>query len=169
MTLESNDCLLKREYTLQDRLYWNLMLALPLITAMIGIGRKSVGGLIVYLILVFAGIGLFLRFFCTHCPHYTREQSSISCLFFWRVPKLFPDRQGPLDTKEKMLVGAASFLILGLPVFWLIAMIFRGPISARLWPAALWRPRLWLKSLAWTVSAGLSARVLTSACRPSVE
>ena len=122
MSLESNDCRLKREYTVKDRLYWNLMLALPLVTAMIGIGQQSTSGLILYLILVAIGVGLILRFFCTHCPHYIREQSAFSCLFFWKTPKLFPDREGPLGTREKILVGLAAFLILGLPIFWLLGI-----------------------------------------------
>ncbi|MGB5985635.1 MAG: hypothetical protein WBG37_10050 [Desulfobacterales bacterium] len=120
MNTESEECRLKAEYSFKDWIYWNLMLALPLMVALIGIGKQTIGGLIFYLILVLLGLGLFLRFFCPHCPHYTRKQSSFSCLFFWKVPKLFADRQGPLDLKEKVLVILAAALILVVPLFWLI-------------------------------------------------
>ena len=120
MNPEHSDCRLKDEFNLKDWLYWNLMLAVPLVTALVGIGRQSAGGLVLYLVLILVALGLILRFFCTHCPHYTRRQSKFSCLFFYKVPKFFADREGPLNLKEKFWVALAVVLILAVPVFWLV-------------------------------------------------
>ena len=120
MAHEIQSCHLKREYRLRDWIYWQLLLALPIVTALIGIGKQTIGGLVFYLILFAGGVGLIMRSFCTHCPHYTRGQSTFSCLFFWRVPKIFPDRQGPLNIIDKLLLVMAAILIFGVPIFWLV-------------------------------------------------
>jgi len=60
---------LKHRYTFGDFLYWNLMAAVPLLTAGAAIAAASTFWLGAYLLVVLACILGLYRFFCSHCPH----------------------------------------------------------------------------------------------------
>ena len=88
---------LKHRHTFGDFLYWNLMLAIPLLTACVAIAAVSILWLGVYLVVGFGCILVIYRFFCSHCPHYAQGQKTVKCLFLWGIPKFFEPRQPPLD------------------------------------------------------------------------
>lgn len=112
--------LLRKTHGFKDFLYWNLVLAVPILIACIAIGQQTVAGLMFYLLLCLVGTGLIYRFFCTHCPHYARSQGGVKCMFFWKMPKFFPARSGPLNLSEKIITVTATILVLGIPVSWLL-------------------------------------------------
>ena len=110
----------KKRHRFHDFLYWNLVVAVPVITAIIAIGKGSVAGLIVFLVLLCLMVGLIYRFFCTHCPYYIESKKVTRCMFFWGMPKFFEARPGPLNAKEKAISFAALFIMLVFPLPWLL-------------------------------------------------
>lgn len=111
---------LKKEHTFGDYLYWNLLISVPVLTACIGIARQSILGLLFYLFICLVCLGLVYRFFCTHCPHYEQGEKGIKCMFYWKIPRLFPARPGPLSGSEKTITAAAVVVFAGVPLFWLL-------------------------------------------------
>jgi hypothetical protein len=97
------------------------MAAIPLVTGGLAIYGRSSGWLAAYVVSAVGFLGLIYRFFCTHCPHYTREGRTTQCMFFWGMPKFFSPRPGPLSGLEKTVTLAASAAILLFPVPWLLA------------------------------------------------
>ena len=110
---------LKTRHTLLDFLYWNLVLAVPFITACVAIARQSVIWLIVYIICCILLAVVILRFYCTHCPHYLRDTSKLTCMFYWGIPKYFKAKPEPLSILDKIVATLAIILIILLPVYWL--------------------------------------------------
>jgi len=95
-------------------------LAVPAFTAFYAISIQSNGWLIFYIVLcIAAGIAL-LRFYCTHCPHYTRESRIIRCMFMWGIPKYFESRPGPLSLLDKIVALIALILLVVFPLYWLL-------------------------------------------------
>lgn len=111
---------LKNRHRFQDYLYWNLMLAVPVIAACAAILRQSTTGFVFYLLLAAGAVAVIYRYFCTRCPHYTRSDGTLKCMFFWGVPRLAEARPGPLTTADKALTGLATAAVLLFPVPWLI-------------------------------------------------
>ena len=116
MKPDPSSCL-KERHSFQDYLYWILMISVPVITACVALYRASVGLLILY---VMMGIGLVLvimRFFCSHCPHYRRDDQTLRCMFFWGVPKPFKKRDEPLSGLEKAvsLIAPAAVVLFPVP------------------------------------------------------
>lgn len=111
---------LKTCYRFSDFLFYTCLLSVPLITAVLAILRYSVGWTIVYLVLAVAASVLLLKFFCSRCPHYTREEKRLKCIFFWEMPKFFPSRPGPLTFADKAASILAAALLLGFPLYWLV-------------------------------------------------
>ena len=110
----------KKRHRFQDFLYWNLVVAVLVITAIIAIGEMSIAGLVVFLLLLCLMVGLIYRFFCTHCPHYIQSKKGTRCMFFWGMPKFFNERPGPLNTIEKLISFAALFIVIAFPFPWLL-------------------------------------------------
>ena len=111
---------IKKQHRFQDFFYWNLVLAVPLVTAMIAIAKHSLVGLAAFVLLIVLMAGIIYRFFCTHCPHYLQGQESTRCMFFWGMPKFFKEKPGPLNTKEKVISTAAPLITLAFPIPWLM-------------------------------------------------
>lgn len=111
---------LKRRHEFLDYLYWNLLLSVPVITACIAILRNSILWFIFYAIACSALITSIYRFFCTHCPHYIRGHRTTKCMFLWGIPKFFKSRPEPLNLFEKTVSIMAPFVMIVLPLYWLI-------------------------------------------------
>lgn len=112
---------LKTRHRLTDYLYWNLMLAIPVFTAALSIYHHSIFWLVVYLLLLGVTVTLILRFFCTRCPHYNREDRTLKCMFFWGLPKFFEPRPGALSTLDMVISFGPPVLLFLFPVFWLVS------------------------------------------------
>jgi hypothetical protein len=110
---------LKQSYTFTDFLFYACLLAVPLLTAILAIGRSKPGWAILYVLLALAMSLLMLKFYCTRCPHYTREGESLNCIFFWKLPKFFKPRPGPLDLLDKLILFAALAAVVLFPLPWL--------------------------------------------------
>ena len=110
---------LKTHHRFLDYLYWNLLAAIPIITACVAILEHSVIWLIVYIIICISLIALIYRFYCTHCPHYVQSTNTTKCMFFWGIPKFFESRPGPLSFFEKALSLISPILLILLPLYWL--------------------------------------------------
>ena len=111
---------LKQRYTFGDYLFYTGQLAVPLLTAGLAIGRQTWLGLIGYVLLCAGGVALVLKFYCSRCPHYTREETSLRCIFFWNLPKFFAPRPGALDKTDKLVLWVAPLALLGIPFVWLV-------------------------------------------------
>ncbi|WP_319526134.1 hypothetical protein [uncultured Desulfosarcina sp.] len=111
---------LRERYTFFDFLFYTCLLAVPLLAAAVAIGRNTVGGLLVFILLAVVAAGLVLKFFCSRCPHYTREDKLLRCMFFWDLPKFFAARPGELDTRDRIVTWAAPAVLLAFPLIWLI-------------------------------------------------
>ena len=118
--MEPFDDRIKKQHRYQDFLYWNLVLAVPMLTASIAIAHHSLAGLIAFILLIALMAGLIYRFFCTHCPHYIQGKKSTRCMFFWGMPKFFSQKPGPLNGKEKAISIAAPLITLLFPLPWLM-------------------------------------------------
>ena len=80
---------LKNRYRFSDFIFYTVLLAVPMITAVIGILDHSVWWTAVFAVLAVGMTTLIIKFFCTRCPHYTREGKTLKCIFFWGLPKFF--------------------------------------------------------------------------------
>lgn len=110
---------LRQQYTFFDFLFYTGLLAVPIITAALAIGRHSLWGLLAFAALAVGAVGLVLKLFCSRCPHYTRNTKLLRCIFFWNLPKFFPPRPGRLDAIDKVAIWAAPAVLLCFPLIWL--------------------------------------------------
>jgi len=110
---------LRQRYTFIDFLYYTTLLVVPFFTAFYAISIQSIGWLVFYLVLCLAAIAVIYRFYCSHCPHYTREGRTTQCMFFWGIPKFFKPRPGPLGFLDKALTFIAPALLIVFPLYWL--------------------------------------------------
>ena len=110
---------LKTHHTFLDFLYWNLVVSVPFITACIAIAKNSTVWLIGYIICFILLLAVIIRFYCTHCPHYTKESNTLRCMFFWGIPKYFKARPEPLTILDKTVTLVTTTIILSLPGYWL--------------------------------------------------
>ena len=111
---------LKTQYRFSDFLFYVCLLAVPIFTAILAIFRHSVGWTIAFLILAVGMIALILKFYCTRCPHYTREGQSLKCIFFWGRPKFFAKKPGALNFVDKTIALGAPTILLIFPLYWLL-------------------------------------------------
>lgn len=110
---------LREHYTFGDWLYYTAVGLVPPITGVVAIYPRSALGLMVYGLVMIAGLGAVLYFFCTHCPHYRKPGRFLRCLFFWGLPKFFVPRNTPLTRLEKLAVVVALVVMLIFPLAWL--------------------------------------------------
>ncbi len=110
---------LKSRYRFTDFLFYTCLLAVPVLTAVLAILNHSVGWAIVYIALGAAAAALLLKFYCSRCPHYTREGNSLNCIFFWGLPKFFTPRPGPLQMMDRAVSIGAAAVVLVFPLYWL--------------------------------------------------
>lgn len=111
---------LRTRYRLSDFLFYTGLLTVPLITAVLAVAKNSL-----WWTIVFIGIGagsavIILRFYCTRCPHYTRDEKFLKCIFFWGFPKFFSKRPGKLDVSDKVITICAATVLIVFPVYWLL-------------------------------------------------
>jgi hypothetical protein len=65
-----------------------------------------------------------LKFYCSRCPHYTRDEKLLRCIFFWNLPKIFAPRPGKLNTVDKLVAWGPPMVVLAFPLIWL----YREPV-----------------------------------------
>ena len=111
---------LKTRYAFSDYLFYTCLLSVPSITALLAIFKHSVWWTIAYVVLAVGITTLLLKFYCTRCPHYTREGKTLRCIFFWGLPKFFNKRTGPLDVVDKLAAFSATAVLLVFPLYWLL-------------------------------------------------
>jgi Flp pilus assembly protein TadB len=111
---------LKTGYSFSDFLFYICLLLVPTITALLAILKYSMWWAIAFGVLALGVTVLILRFYCTRCPHYTREGQTLKCIFFWGLPKFFNKRPGPLDAVDKGVTFSATALLLIFPLYWLL-------------------------------------------------
>ena len=111
---------LRTRYTFGDFVFYTTLFAVPLVTALLAISKDSSGWLAVYLAVCLAMVALILKFFCTRCPHYTRGDKTLQCVFFWGLPKFFQRRPGALDFRDKAVAIMAPAVVALFPVYWLL-------------------------------------------------
>ena len=110
----------KTEYRLADFLFYTCLLAVPVVTAVAAILRHSALWAIFFLLFSAGIVLLLLKFFCTRCPHYTRQGKTLRCIFFWGFPKLFTPRGGGYDNLDLAVTGLATVAFVLFPIWWLI-------------------------------------------------
>lgn len=111
---------LKTHYSITDFLFHAFLLSVPMLAAVLSIVKESVFWTIVFIGL---GVGIsvvILRFYCTRCPHYTREGKYLKCIFFWGLPKVFKKRPGRLNISDKVITYSATAALLVFPMYWLM-------------------------------------------------
>jgi hypothetical protein len=109
---------LNTRYRFTDYLFYTALLFVPVFTALVAIWRFSAAWALVYGILAIAVVILVLKFFCTRCPHYTRDEKLLRCIFFWGLPKMFSRRPGKLDRRDlAVTIAAPAVLVLFSLVF----------------------------------------------------
>jgi hypothetical protein len=106
-------------YRFSDWLYYTAAGLVPLITAVVAIYPRSALGLVVYGLVVVAGLVAVLYFFCTHCPHYQKPGRFLKCIFFWGVPKFFPPKPTATSRLEKLAPVGAMGVVFFFPLAWL--------------------------------------------------
>ena len=111
---------LKTDYSFGDYLFYMCLLAVPVFTAIMAIFLHSPIWTLVFLLFSVGMVALLLRFFCTRCPHYTREGTPLKCIFFWGFPKFFSPRSGPYDKIDLAVTGLAAAAVVIFPLYWLI-------------------------------------------------
>ncbi|MBW1780828.1 MAG: hypothetical protein JRL30_08805 [Deltaproteobacteria bacterium] len=116
MTSQDN---LRGQYGFGDFLLYTCLLAVPIFTAILAIFQHSLWWTIVFVVLAGGMTALILRFYCTRCPHYTREDKRLNCMFFWGLPKFFSPRPGALHVADKWIVFGAPAVLLIFPLYWL--------------------------------------------------
>jgi hypothetical protein len=114
---------LRERYTFIDFLYYMTLLIVPVFTAFYAISNNSSGWLIFYILLCIAATAVIYRFYCSHCPHYTREGRTTQCMFFWGMPKFFKPRPGPLSLLDKTVAFMAPAILIIFPLYWLFQQI----------------------------------------------
>ena len=112
--------LLRERYTFIDFLYYTTLAAVPVVTASYAILSHAVAWLIFYIALCIAAVAVIYRFYCSHCPHYTREGQTTRCMFFWGMPKFFKPRPGLLSLSDKALAVIAPTIVFIFPLYWLL-------------------------------------------------
>lgn len=112
---------LKRRHGFSDYLYWNLLMAVPLVTAGVAVVKDSFWWLVVYGMVIAAAVALIYRYYCSHCPHYIESEGTTKCMFFWGLPKFFRPKPGPLTGLDKALTLFAALIVIVAPLNWLFA------------------------------------------------
>ena len=110
----------KYHHSFTDYLYWNLVMAVPIVTALIALYRHSLIWVPVYIALLIVLVTVIVKFYCSHCPHYVRGNRVVRCMLFWGVLKFVQERPGPLRIHEKVIALTAAVIIVLLPLYWLI-------------------------------------------------
>lgn len=111
---------LKKNHSFTDYLYWNVLLAVPVVTAVVAIHRYSISWMVFFLLLALGATALILRFYCVHCPHYIRGGRTLNCMFFRSLPKVFSPRPGPPGRTDIAVAVIATAALILFPVYWLI-------------------------------------------------
>lgn len=114
---------LRGRYSFADFLYYTALAAVPFFTAVYAIFKQSTIWLALYILLCLLSITLIYRYYCTHCPHYTREGKFTKCMFFPGMPKFFQPRPGPLGFLDKTIAFIVSVVVIIFPLYWLFQQL----------------------------------------------
>jgi hypothetical protein len=110
---------LRTRYGFRDFLYYICLLAVPIFTAILAIFKHSLFWTVAFVVLAAVlNIGI-LKYYCTRCPHYTREDKTLKCMFFWGLPKFFNPRPGALNLVDRSVTIGAPAVLLIFPLYWL--------------------------------------------------
>ena len=120
MSVSKSAYFLKHRYHFNDFIFHMAFMAIPAIAALAALIKHSPWAAGFFILILAGSILIIQRFFCSHCPHYCRDEKRLNCIFFWQTPKLFSQRPGPLSPMETLLSIAGPALILLYPVYWLI-------------------------------------------------
>jgi putative flippase GtrA len=110
---------LRTRYSFSDFLSYTCLLAVPILTAILAVFKHSFLWAIAFIVLAAGMTVLILKFYCTRCPHYTREDKTLKCIFFWNLPKFFTPRPGALNVVDKFVAFGAPAVLLLFPLYWL--------------------------------------------------
>jgi hypothetical protein len=110
---------LRENYAFSDFLYYTALTAVPFFTAFYAIFKHSTAWLGLYILLCLLSTTIIYRYYCTHCPHYTREGKTTKCMFFWWMPKFFQPRPGPLRFLDKSIAIIVPAVMIMFPLYWL--------------------------------------------------
>jgi len=110
---------LRERYSFSDFLYYTTFAAVPFFTAFYAVSNRSTTGLVLYIIVCLLSLAIIYKFYCTHCPHYTREGKTTKCMFVWWMPKFFQRRPGSLGFLDKGITFIASLAVIIFPLYWL--------------------------------------------------
>jgi hypothetical protein len=111
---------LKNEYSFGDYLFYMCLLAVPVLTAAVAIARHSPAWTALYIVFSAGMAALMLKFFCTRCPHYTRDGGTLKCIFFWGLPKFFSPRGGRYGKIDLAVTVLAAAAVAVFPLYWLL-------------------------------------------------
>lgn len=128
--LNSNGCSekyvsLKAKHEFKDFLYWNFITLVLLSSAGIAIGIYSTKWLLAYIFLVFFHFYMLeQRFFCTHCPYYSRNGKRLKCMMNWGWPKYFRPRPFPPSKFDLAITSLGFIIVIFFPLPWLLKETF---------------------------------------------
>jgi hypothetical protein len=112
---------LKMKHEFKDFLYWNLVTLTLLLSAGFAIGIRSTGWLIAYIFVVFFHFNILeQRFFCTHCPYYSRGGEKFRCMMNWGWPKHFRPRPYPPGKFDLAITTMGFIIVIFFPIPWLL-------------------------------------------------
>jgi hypothetical protein len=111
---------LKSRYGFSDFLFYICLLSVPLVTAIFAIVKNSLGWAIVFIGIGAGSAATILRFYCTRCPHYARDEKLLKCIFFWGIPKFFNKRPGKLVVSDKVIAFSTAIVLMLFPLYWLL-------------------------------------------------
>jgi hypothetical protein len=110
---------LRQSYSFSDFLYYTALAVVPFFTAFYAVFNRSTGWFVFYFLLCLLSATLLYRYYCTHCPYYTRDGRFTKCMFFPGMPKAFQRRPGPLGFLDKGIAFTAAAVAIIFPLYWL--------------------------------------------------
>jgi hypothetical protein len=112
---------LNMKHEFKDFLYWNFVTLTLLLSAGFAIGIRSTGWLIAYIFVVFFHFNILeQRFFCTHCPYYSRDGEKFRCMMNWGWPKHFRPRPCPPGKFDIAITTLGFIIVIFFPIPWLL-------------------------------------------------
>lgn len=111
---------IKEDFTIKDCLFNGIIGFNIMFTACIAIARYSIKWMFMYFAVLMIHLIIEYCFFCTHCPVYCNESSTIKCSHYWGVPKFLKKRDKPLSKFDLTMVIIGFFIIIFFPLYWLL-------------------------------------------------
>jgi len=105
-----------------DQLLQFYLISLPsFVIGGIGIYNYNINTLYIWLLIIGTFFLLIeIRVLCSHCPHYERSSTFLSCWANYGAPKLWKYRPGPMNKVEKLILIAGFIIVWGYPLIFLL-------------------------------------------------